>query len=257
MRSVPLVYAHRGGAALRPENTMAAFDHGFACGAEGLEFDVHLSSDDMVVIHHDDTLERTTDGRGLVRLHTAAQLATVDAGFNFRDADGSFPYRGQRIGIPTLVEVLTRYPAASLIVELKVGGRRLAERVVDDVRAAGALGRVAVGSFYGDALAAVREYEPSLATGATKEETRRALYRSWAGIGIGATPYREFQVPVWSGLTPIVTRRFVATAHRAGVAVKVWTVNEEAQMRRLLAMGVDALITDRPDLACAILGRVR
>jgi glycerophosphoryl diester phosphodiesterase len=257
MRSVPLVYAHRGGAALRPENTIAAFDHGFACGAEGLEFDVHLSSDDIVVIHHDDTLERTTNGRGLVRSHTAAQLAAVDAGFNFRDGSGSFPYRGQRIGIPTLREVLTRYPAASLIVELKVGGRRLAERVVDDVRAAGALGRVAVGSFYADALGVVRQYEPSLPTGATKEETRWALYRSWAGLGLGATPYREFQVPVWSGLTPIVTGRFVAAAHRAGVAVKVWTVNEEAQMRRLLAMGVDALITDRPDLACDVLGRVR
>jgi glycerophosphoryl diester phosphodiesterase len=138
-----------------------------------------------------------------------------------------------------------------------VGGRRLAERVVDDVRAAGALGRVAVGSFYADALGVVRQYEPSLPTGATKEETRWALYRSWAGLGLGATPYREFQVPVWSGLTPIVTGRFVAAAHRAGVAVKVWTVNEEAQMRRLLAMGVDALITDRPDLACDVLGRVR
>jgi glycerophosphoryl diester phosphodiesterase len=254
MRSVAVVYAHRGGAALRPENTIAAFDHGFACGAEGIEFDVHLSSDDIVVVHHDDTLERTTNGRGPVRMHSATQLATLDAGFNFRDGNGSFPYRGQRIGIPTLREVLARYPAASLIVELKVGGRPLAERVVDDVRAAGALGRVAIGSFYADALAVVRQCEPSLSTGATKEETRWALYRSWAGVSIGTTPYREFQVPVWSGLTPIVTGRFVAAAHRAGVAVKVWTVNDEAQMRRLLAIGVDALITDRPDLASVIVG---
>ena len=250
--SVPAVYAHRGGAALRPENTIAAFDHGFACGAEGIEFDVHLSSDDVVVVHHDNTLERTTSGRGLIRAHTAAELAAMDAGFNFCDDAGVFTYREKGIGIPTLREVLRRYPSALMIVELKVGGRRLAERVVDEVRAVKGLDRVAVGSFHPDALRAVRAYEPALATGATKEETRWALYRSWAGFGIGATAFREFQVPVWSGITPIVTRRFVAAAHRAGVKVKVWTVNEEAQMRRLVRIGVDALITDRPDLARAI-----
>lgn len=257
MQSVAVVYAHRGGAALRPENTIAAFDHGFACGAEGIEFDVHLSSDDVVVVHHDDALERTTSGRGLIRAHTAAQLAAVDAGFNFRDGNGVFPYRGQGIGVPTLREVLVRYPDAPLIIELKVAGRRLAERVVDDLRAAGAVHRVAVGSFHADALHAARAYEPRLATGATKEETRWALYRSWAGMGIGATPFREFQVPVWSGLTPIVTRRFVSAAHRAGIGVKVWTVNDQVQMRRLMGIGVDGLITDRPDLACAIAGRRR
>jgi glycerophosphoryl diester phosphodiesterase len=259
MASVPVVYAHRGGAALRPENTIAAFDHGFSCGAEGIEFDVHLSSDDVAVIHHDDTLERTTNGRGWLNAHTAAQLAALDAGFNFRDPAGAFPYRGQGIGIPTLREVLSRYPSAQMIVELKVGGRRLAERVVDDVRAANAVQRVAIGSFHPDALRAVRAYEPTLATGATKEETRWALYRSWAGVGIGAAAFREFQVPVWSGITPIVTRRFVAAAHRAGVKVKVWTVNDQAQMRHLARIGVDALITDRPDLARGIvdtLGRV-
>lgn len=257
MRAVPLIYAHRGGAALRPENTIAAFDHGLECGAEGLEFDVHLSSDEVVVIHHDDTLERTTDGRGLLRGYTAAQLASVDAGFHFRDADGSFPYRGRGIGIPTLREVLARYPTAPMIIELKVGGRRLAERVVEDLRSADALARVAIGSFYPDALRAVREYEPALPTGATKEETRWALYRSWIGLSIGTTAYREFQVPIWSGMTPIVTRRFVGAAHRAGVAVKVWTVNEELEMRSLVRLGVDGLITDRPDLARAIVSAQR
>ena len=255
MRSVPIVYAHRGGAALRPENTLAAFDNGFACGAQGLECDVHLSSDGVVVIHHDDTLERTTNGRGPVHGHTAAQLAALDAGFNFSDGTGGYPFRGQGIGVPTLREVLARYPSAQLIIELKQGGRTLAERVVDDLRAANALARVAIGSFHPDALRTVREIESALPTGATKEETRWALYRSWAGMRIGLTPYREFQVPVWSGLTPIVTRRFVRAAHRAGVAVKVWTVNDPLQMRRLLAIGVDALITDRPDLAREVLAR--
>ena len=251
---MPIIYAHRGGAALRPENTIEAFDHGLACGAEGLEFDVHLSKDDAVVVHHDDTLERTTSGRGRVADFTAAELGRLDAGCRFRNGDGTYPYRDRGIGVPTLAEVLRRYPSAPLIVELKVGGRRLAERVVEDVRAADAVERVAIGSFYTDALHAVRRYEPAIATGAATQETRWALYRSWIGLGIGATPFREFQVPERSGMTPIVTRRFVAAAHRAGIPVKVWTVNAPDAMRRLTAIGVDALITDRPDLARAIAG---
>jgi glycerophosphoryl diester phosphodiesterase len=98
----------------------------------------------------------------------------------------------------------------------------------------------------------VRRCEPAIATGAVKEETRWALYRSWIGLGIGATPYREFQVPEWAGYTPIVTRRFVTAAHRAGIPVKVWTVNGAEDMRRLVAVGVDALITDRPDVARSV-----
>jgi glycerophosphoryl diester phosphodiesterase len=249
---VALIYAHRGGAALRPENTIDAFDHGLALGADGLEFDVHLSKDGVVVVHHDATLERTTSGRGRLADHTQAELARLDAGCHFSDGNGAHPFRGRNICVPTLREVLRRYPSALLIIELKVGGSDLAERVVDDVRAAKAVDRVSIGSFYPDALFAVRRYDSAIATGAAREETRWALYRSWIGMNIGATPYREFQVPVWSGMTPIVTRRFVTAAHRAGIPVKVWTVNEEAAMRRLVSIGVDALITDRPDLARSI-----
>ena len=253
MAAVPIVYAHRGGAALRPENTVEAFDHGLACGAEGLEFDVQLSKDGIVVIHHDATLERTTNGCGPLAACTAAELATVDAGFNFGDGRGGYPYRGRGIAVPTLRDVLRRYPSAALIIELKVGGDELARRVVDDVRAAGAVDRVAIGSFYATALRAVRSYEPAIATGAAREETRWALYRSWVGLRIAGAPYREFQVPEWSGLTPIVTRRFVSAAHRAGVAVKVWTVNAEEDMRRLVSIGVDGLITDHPDVARSVI----
>lgn len=228
-----------------------------ACGADGLELDVHLSKDGVVVIHHDDTLERTTSGRGRIAGFTADELARVDAAYHFRDSQNRCPFRGLGIGISTLSFVLRRYPNARLIIELKVHGPTLAHRVVDDVREADAVERVAIGSFYPDALDAVRRREPRMATGATKEETRWALYRSWIGMSIGATPYREFQVPEWSGFTPIVTRRFVNAAHRAGIPVKVWTVNGADDMRRILARGVDALITDRPDVARTIVGEHR
>ena len=256
----PLVYAHRGGAALRPENTIASFDYGLSLGADGLEFDVRLSRDGIVVVHHDDTLERTTNGAGPVSALTADELASVDAAHWFTPADGrpksdpSFPYRGQGHGIPRLRQVLSRYPGVSLIIELKANDPELARQAIEDVRAANALDRVAFGSFGWRVLRAARRLEPHVATGASREEVRLALYRSWVRWPLGNEAYREFQVPERSGPTRIVSRHFIAHAHRAGLKVKVWTVNDRMDMRRLLEWGVDALISDRPDLAVAEVG---
>jgi glycerophosphoryl diester phosphodiesterase len=248
--SRPLVYAHRGGAALRPENTLGAFDHGLTLGADGLELDVHLSHDGVVVVHHDDTLDRTTNARGRIGALTAADLAQVDAGYRFSLTEGVFPYRSQGWGVPTLRQVLSRYPVP-LIVELKTPNPALARATVEEIRAARALDRVALGSFYYRALREVRELEPRLATGAAQEETRWALYRSWVRWPVREPAYREFQVPERSGPTTIVTPRFVALAHDAGLLVKVWTVNQRHDIDRLLDWGVDAIISDRPDIAVA------
>lgn len=264
----PLVYAHRGGAALRPENTLEAFDHGLSFGADGLELDVHLSKDGVVVVHHDATLERTTSGRGRVADHTAEELARLDAGYWFTAegavaassvsarAPGGFSYRGRDVRIPTLRDLLRRYPDASLLIELKANDPELARRTIDEIRSAGAIERTALGSFYRDVLHAARSYEPRIRTGAAREETRWALYRSWVGWPFRRrTPYQEFQVPERSGVTTIVTPRFVKHAHRAGLTVKVWTVDDPADMRRLISWGIDALISDRPDLAMDVVRR--
>lgn len=246
------MYAHRGGAALRPENTILAFDHGLALGADGLEFDVRLSRDGVVVIHHDATLERTTNLTGPVAARTADELARADAGYRFKDAADGAPFRGQGVAIPTLREVLARYPGVPIIIELKGTDPELARRVVAEVQAADAVDRVALGSFSGRMIGAARRCEPRLATGATREETRWALYRSWIYWPLGRPRYREFQIPERSGRTTIVSPHFVRHAHRAGVAIKVWTVDDPADMIRLLDWGVDGLITDRPDLAVEI-----
>jgi glycerophosphoryl diester phosphodiesterase len=255
------VYAHRGGAALRPENTIASFDHGLSLGADGLELDVHLSRDGVVVVHHDATLERTTNGRGRIGALTADELGQVDAGYWFKACaeksraglprEPSFPYRGQGHGVPRLGKVLARYPGIPLIIELKVNDPELARRAIDEVRKAGAIDRVALGSFGWRVLRAARQYEPRISTGASREEVRLALYRSWVRWPLRSPEYREFQVPERSGATRIISRRFIAHAHRAGVPVKVWTVNDRHDMRRLLDWGVDALISDLPDLAVA------
>jgi len=244
----PLVFAHRGGAKLAPENTLAAFDRGLEAGADGLELDVRLSRDGLPVVSHDATLDRTTDARGPVSAMTAGQLASVDAGYRF-SRDGSFPWRGRGLGVPSLSEVLARYPACSLIVEMKVDSEEMARVTIDAVRAAGALDRVCLGSFGQRVLQAARSYEPRIATGAAGAETRRALQRSRIGWTVRGVPYRAYQVPERRGLTSIVSKRFIGAAHRAGVLVQVWIVDRPDDIRRLLDWGVDAVITDRPDVA--------
>lgn len=262
------MFAHRGGALLRPENTILAFDHGMSLGADGLEFDVHLSRDGVVVVHHDASLERTTNGHGPLAALTADELSRLDAGYHFRLVEGpptpagavpatasqtaEHPFRGLAGGVPRLDEVLRRYPAATCIIELKVNEPELAQRTIDVVRAAGAIDRVALGSFGLRVLRAARAYEPHVLTGAAREETRLALYKSWVCWPVKHPAYDAFQVPETSGSTRVVSPRFVRYAHDAGLAVQVWTVNDEADMRRLLDWGVNAIISDRPDLAVQV-----
>lgn len=246
----PQVFAHRGGSTLRPENTFAAFDHGLSLGADGLELDIRLSKDGVVVVHHDRTLERTTNGRGLVSSYTARELAALDAAAHF--GAPAFPLRGQGWGIPMFADVLRRYPAIAMIVELKINEPELAYRVVDLIRQAGALDRVALGSFGTRVLRAARGYEPRLMTGSSREETRLGLYRSWCRIPISGPPFDAYQVPELSGRTRVVSPRFVRDAHASGVAVQVWTIDDPADMTRLLGWGVDGIITDRPDVAVEV-----
>jgi glycerophosphoryl diester phosphodiesterase len=241
-----LVFAHRGGSALAPENTLPAFDNGLALGADGLELDVHLSRDGVVVVHHDHRLERTTNLRGPIAQCTADVLSRADAGYFFRAGDG-FPFRGAGAGVPTLAQVLAGYRDTRIIIELKVNDARLARATVDAVRAAGAVERVYLGSFGWRVLRPARALEPAIATSAAREEVRWALYRSWCRWPVSHVPYDGYQVPERAGRTRVVSPYFVEVARRAGLCVQVWTVDAEEEALRLLGWGVDALITDRPD----------
>ena len=150
-----LVIAHRGGAKRCPENTMAAFNDAVSLGVDAIELDIHLSSDDVPVVIHDATLERTTNGRGAVADHTVAALSRLDAACHF---DGSAPevFRGQGWGVPTLESVLRRHTSMSFVVELKGGTTRLAERAIEVVRACDAVERVMFGGFRLEPLLAIR-----------------------------------------------------------------------------------------------------
>ena len=236
---------------MAPENTLVAFDAGIAAGADGLEFDVHLSRDRQVVIIHDGTLERTTDGRGSVAERTAAELAGVNASRRF-GIDLEHQWAGAPAGVPTLEAVLARYRDAALIIEMKGEDTRLGPAVVDIIRRAGVSHRVCLGSFSSAVLASARAAAPDIPTSAGRDESLRALQRSWFWMSPGKVPYRAFQLPEVSGRLRVVSRRFLRGAHRSGCAVQVWTVNEEADMRRLFDWGVDGIVTDRPDVGVKV-----
>lgn len=250
--SRPLVFAHRGGCALGPENTMATFELGAAAGADGLELDVHLSADGQVVVCHDPLLDRTTSVSGPVAARTADELERLDAGFHFRDGLGAYTFRNQGAGIPRLADVLRKHRDLRVIIEMKVDSPEMGRAVADVIRAADARDRVCAAGYGARSLAAARAALPGMATSACHAEVRLALYRSWAGCPVRHAPYGGYQVPEKAGRLRVVSPRFVRHAHLAGLDVQVWTVDEEPDMRRLLGWGVDALISNRPDLAVAV-----
>jgi glycerophosphoryl diester phosphodiesterase len=246
------VFAHRGGARLAPENTVAAFANGMALGADGLELDVQLSADAVPVVIHDATLDRTTDRGGAVAAFSARQLAAFDAGYRY-ERDGEFPFRGQGIGVPTLDETLARFPAARIIIEMKGGTPALARAVAASVRNAAAVERVCVGSFYQGSIDTIRAEAPEIATSASQEEARWTLHRSWVRWPWSRPrPYTAFQVPERAGRMRVVSPSFVRRAHAEGQVVQVWVVDDDADIRRLLSWGVDGIISDRPDVAVPV-----
>src|SRR5258705_3211146 len=169
--SRPLVFAHRGGAALAPENTFAAFDQGLALGADGLELDVRLSRDGVVVVHHDATVDRTTNLQGRVADWTADELWKADAGYRFGHQDAR-PFRGLGYGVPRLHWVLSRYPDVRIIIELKDQEPDLARATVDVLRTTHATERVCIWAFKLRPLHTVRSIAHAVATSAATEEVR-------------------------------------------------------------------------------------
>lgn len=250
--SRPLVFAHRGGAKLAPENTLAAFDNGVAFGADGMELDVQLSRDGVPVVIHDPVLDRTTDRTGPVIGLSADELARVDAGYRFSTGD-LHPFRGRGIGVPTLEAALRRFPSARVIIEMKGAQPELAPAVARVIRRTSAVDRVCVGSFTQRLLDTLRLESPEITTSASLPEARWTLHRSWVRWPLRSRrPFVAFQVPERAGRLRVVTPRFIRQVHRERRVLQVWVVDREDDARRLLSWGVDGLISDRPDITVPV-----
>jgi glycerophosphoryl diester phosphodiesterase len=249
----PLLFAHRGGAGLAPENTLFAFERAVAWWqADALELDIQPTRDGEAIVFHDSTIDRTTDGTGPVAAHTLDELRTLDAGYRFTpDLGESFPFRARRIGIPTLLEVLTAVPGIRVNIEIKDG--RAQDRVWESVREADAADRVLIAAGSNRNRARLRGYPVPVSAG--KEDLRVFLGQLRLGAIAYVPPVDAFQVPdVWDG-RPVISEALVRAAHSRNIPVHVWTVDVVRDMELYLDWGVDGIITDRPDRLARVLHR--
>jgi glycerophosphoryl diester phosphodiesterase len=252
----PLVIAHRGGGGLWPENTQCAFEHAAQLpGVVALETDMHPTKDGILMVAHDEDLDRMTNGHGRVVDHTLAELRKLDAGYYFSpDGGQTYPWRGRGCYLPTLAELFERFPEHVINIDIKQQTPSIVEPFVALIERYGMTHNVVVGSFHEETLAEFRRCAPQVATAASYNEVRLfyllnkiGLTRFWRGQCV------VFQIPETDENRRVVTPRFVHNLKRCGQQVHVWTVNESADMRRLLEWGVDGIITDYPDRLLALL----
>ncbi len=257
--SRPLVFAHRGGGGLFPENTLEAFKYSAQMGVDVLELDVHSTADGTLVVMHDAAVDRTTDGTGKIREMTLAEVKNLDAGYAFSPDDGkTFPFRGQGITIPTLQEIFDAFPEMTFNVEPKQAEPSVTKPLCEMIRARKMTEKVIVGSFRQMAIDEFREACSEVATSATPTEVRDFLTLYKVGLGESySPPMQVLQIPERIGSLQIVSRDFIATARKLNLKVHVWTINETEDMSRLIDIGVDGIMTDYPDRMLNLLGRAK
>lgn len=255
-RDWPVNFAHRGMSADAPENSLEAFRLAVEAGAGGLEMDVHMTLDGHVVVIHDDTVDRTTDGTGPVRNLTLRELRSLDAGYRFSpDGGTTHPYRGRGARVPTLAEVYAEFPDACVNVEIKEFQPGFEEAVLRVIEQAGARDRTIIASGRHAVIERFRRVSRGgIPTAASRRELEvfyllGKLRLEW----LLRPPYAALQVPENHRGIQIVTPRFLEAARNLGVRVDVWTINDPSAMRRLLDLGVRTIMTDRPATLARIL----
>lgn len=251
---LPRVVAHRGDSANYPENTLDAFISAAKMGIDVIETDVHLTKDKKLVIWHDPTLERNTDGNGTLESHTLSELKGLDAGYTFtKDGGKTYPYRGKGIKLCTLDEALKACPESRFNIDLKSQEEDIVDIFIDVIRQNKAEKRVCGASFHLNNLKKLRRLAPDIQTSVTTWEVIPLLLREKLHI-LPKTFDRilVFQVPVRQYKITVITKHFVKEMHKRGAVVMVWTINDENEMRRLFSLGVDTIMTDNPRLVIKV-----
>jgi len=264
-----VAFAHQGGAYEGPSSTLFAIEQALANGATAIELDVHATKDRQIVVCHDETVDRTTNAQGEICDFTLAALREMDNAYWFipGDAvtpgrpDADYPYRGRAprdrsFGIATLEEVATAFPGVPLNMDIKRTAPDVEpyeQLLADELRRLERTSSVVVASFSDAAIQAFRAIAPEVLTSAATNETAAFYFAVAAGEVPAPAPFAALQVPATFGDVAVVTESFVTAAHDQGVAVHVWTINERAEMERLLDLGVDGIISDTPTMLVEVL----
>jgi len=256
-KSPMLVFAHRGGGGLIPENTLEAFVYSAEMGVDVLELDVRSTSDGTLIVMHDAAVDRTTDGRGRVHELTLEAVRKLDAGYLFSLDNGkTFPFRGKKITVPTLEEIFAALPEMTFNIEPKQRAPSIIAPLCNLIRERKMINKVIVGSFNQTTIDDFRRECPEVATSASPSEATEFLALSKTGLSESYNPpMQALQIPENLGKLSVVTEEFVKNAHRKNLKVHVWTINETADMERLINVGVDGIMTDYPDKLLDLLGR--
>jgi glycerophosphoryl diester phosphodiesterase len=244
--SRPRVIAHRGYSGEYPENTLPAFRAADAVGASYLELDVHLTRDGEVVVIHDDDLRRIAGVEGIVADMDLSAVRAVDAGYHYSIDGINFPFRGRGIRVPILREVLSALPVQCFIIEIKQSTPSLVRPLLRIIEQCGMTRRVLIASEQQTPLDEVRALAPELPTSFSSREVGLFMLSLPPGAEPYAPPGDALQIPPEHMSWQLVTPASIAEAHRVGVEMHVWTINEATEMRTLLALGVDGIITDYP-----------
>lgn len=249
----PLVIAHRGGAGLWPENTLFALQEAAKLGADLSEIDIHMTRDGVLVAIHDESVDRTTNSKGLVQDLTLAELKKLDAGYHWTNDEGrTFPFRGQGIKIPSLNEIFVALPKQVISIEIKQNDPPIIAALRVLINQHKKNKQVLVSAFNSRTMKVLRRLCPDIATAATQAEMERFSKLSKLFLT------RPFLLSAIALEVPyeMVTAHFVKAAHKKNIRVDAWTVNETEEMERLLALKVDGILTDFPDRMLNLLKKV-
>ena len=253
----PKNFAHRGASLKAPENTLEAFRFAAKDGTGGLELDAHMTSDGHIIVIHDETVDRTTDGTGPVRDMTQGEIQNFDAGYHFTPDHGdTYPYRGKGVRVPELGEVLREFPDLKVNIDVKEDQPGVEAVLLKTITDADAQDRTLVVSELPAVLDRFRELAGGgkVSTGASRQEIEKFYLASIMHLEGSLNPsYEALQVPVKYAGREVVTPRFLEAAHTRGVRVDVWTIDDPEEMRRLLDLGVDTIMTNRPEILAEVL----
>ena len=264
-----IAYAHQGGAFEAPSSTLFAIERAVAHGATAVELDVHATKDRVIVVCHDESVDRTTNHRGEIASLTLAELGEMDnaywwiagAAVTHGREDGAYVHRGKapddrRFGVATLEQVAVTFPGVLLNLDIKRTAPEVEpyeQLLYDELRRLERTDSVIVASFSDDAIGAFRHVAPDVATSAATGETAAFYFSIHAEGEAVVAPVVAFQVPASYGDVTVVDEKFVTAAHRQDIAVHVWTINDEAEMKRLVELGVDGIVSDRPSVLAEVL----
>lgn len=261
---IPVVLAHRGGALIAPEHTMIAFEKSFELGVDGFEIDIRLTKDEEIVVLHDETIDRTSDGMGAVKDFTLEELKNFNFGFHYKDNNGNFPYRNQKVEIVTLRELFEKFPNMFINIDIKDSpetyeGSLMPSKLWRLIEEYNAENRVVVTSFYSEQVDRFNLYaQNQVALGAGENDVRKAFTAFTSQFGHLYRPKVDvFQIPTKFGVVSLESSKFINFLGKLNIPVHFWTINDSDTMERLIKLGAKGIVTDRPDIAVPLLQELK